>query len=61
MQRHSLPSLACSSTGVPLCTALVKNVPTFLPLTMFTIAFSSQPLQITTEQCLAKAYVAALT
>lgn len=57
----AIPKCAWTSTGVPLACAVVKKVPTFLPLIILTRAFSSHPLQITTEQLLLSASLAAFT
>ena len=56
-----LPSRACTSTGVPSEGLMVKKVPTFFPFTMLMMAFSSQPLQITTDTPFFSAHVAAFT
>ena len=56
-----LPSRACTSTGVPSEGLVVKKVPTFFPFTMLMMAFSSQPLQITTDTPFFSAHVAAFT
>ena len=55
------PSRACTSTGVPCEGVMVKKVPTFFPFTMLMMAFSSQPLQITTDVPFFSAHVAAFT
>ena len=56
-----VPLAACTSTGVPVTSADVKNVPTFFPRTTSMIVWSAKPSAITTPTSCSSAHVAALT